>query len=197
MTSKDDLDLKQWAADWQATSHDDESAEQIRRYVRQRTGLFWSFAGADFVVGGVALPVLVSFAVVAETEVERLAMLGLASITVAAVIFGWWNRRGVLRSRATATADYVAISVQRLHRMRLAWRIGWLVLASQVVLFSILIANRFYSEAGTASAREGGFAWSWLGGMTIAAVIGLVYWGRWLRRDEQRFEALRRELGDY
>lgn len=195
MMSNNDLDLKRWAADWQAASHHATSAEQIRLYVRQRTGLLWSFAVADFVVGGLALPVVLYLAVMAETEVERLAMLGLGSITVAAVIFGWWNRRGLLRSRATTIADYVVISVERLRRMRLAWRIGWLVLASQLVLFSILITNRFHSQAG-APLSDQRFAWSWLAGMTIAAVIGLVYWGRWLRHDEQRFEALRREIGE-
>ena len=39
-------------------AYDVESAEQIRHYVKRRTGLFWSFAVADFVIGGLALPVL-------------------------------------------------------------------------------------------------------------------------------------------
>ena len=30
--------------------------------------------------------------------------------------------------------------------------------------------------------------------MTILGVGGLLYFGRWIRRDAQRFEALRREL---
>ncbi len=50
MTSPDDRDLKQWASDWQAAPNDQESAEQIRHYVNQRTGFFWSLAVADFVM---------------------------------------------------------------------------------------------------------------------------------------------------
>ena len=195
MTSKDDLNLKQWTEDWQAAPYDAESAEEIGHYVKQRTGLLWAFAIADLVIGGLALPVLVYLGMTSSSEAERLAMSSLASITVAAVSFGWWNRRGVLRSRATTIAEYVAISTERLRRMRLALRIGWLLLVAQDIVFAFWIWNRVYSGARAFSIDAERFAWSWFAGMTIAAVIGLLCFGRWIRRDEERFEALRRELG--
>ena len=196
MTSERDQDLKAWTADWQAAPDNIESAEQIRRYVSRRTGQLWSFAVADFVIGGLALPVLLYLGLTTRSDVERMAMLGLASITVATVMFGWWNRRGVLRSSATTIADYVAISTERLRRMQTAWRIGWLVLGGEVIFFVIWIWDRLYSGARTVSPGEERFAWSWLAFSRFLAVIGLVKFGRWLNRDAERFEALKRELAD-
>lgn len=127
-----DRELKEWAADWQAAEPSPESAEQIRHYVKRRSRLLWSWAVADFVIGGIALPILAYMGLTTTVEVERWAMIGLASITVATVCFGWWNWRGVLRSSASSVAEYVAISAERLRRMRLAWRIGWIVLGGRL-----------------------------------------------------------------
>jgi hypothetical protein len=194
MTAKDDIDLKEWTGDWQAAPYDVQSAEQIRRYVAHHTGLLWSFAVADFVIGGIALPVLVYIGVTTEQDVERFAMAGLASLTIAAVMFGWWNKRGVLRSSATTIADYVAISVERLHRMRQAWQIGWLVLTVEVVVFTVWVWNRLYSGPGAPSAGAERFAWSWLSGFTLIAIVGLIVFRRWIDREARRFDELRREL---
>lgn len=194
MTPTDDRDLQQWADDWKASPYDSGSAEEIRHYVKRRSGLFWSFAVADFVIGGLALPVLVYLGVSTRSATERAAMASLVFITIATLIFGWWNRRGVLRSRATAIADYVAISAERLRRMRMAWRIGWIVLAAQVVVFTIWVWNRLYGGSTPPSIGAERFGWSWLAGMTIASALALLYFGRWLSRDEEWFAALRREL---
>jgi hypothetical protein len=191
-------DLQAWTADWQAALDNQASAEQIRRYVSKRSGLFWSFAVADCVVGGLALPVLVYLGVTTNSDIERLAMLSLASITIAAVIFGWWNRRGVLRSSATTIAEYVAISAERLRRMRTAARIGWLVLVAEVVFFSIWIWDRVNSGARSVTRGEEIFAWSWLALFTVIGAAGLIAFGRWLDRDAARFAGMRAELeGDY
>lgn len=194
MTSNNDRDLKEWAADWQAAQPSQESTEQIHHYVKRRSGLIFSWAVAEFVIGGIALPILAYIAWATPFEVERMAMIGLAFITVAAVCFGWWNWRGVLRSSASTVAEYVAISAERLRRMRLAWRIGWIVLAGQVALFTIWIWDRLYSGTRPHYAWTERFAWAWLIVMTMAAVVGLIYFGRWIHHDAQRFEALRREL---
>ena len=194
MTSNNDRELKEWAADWQAAAPSRESTEQIRHYVKRRSRLIRSWAVTDFVIGGIALPILAYMAWTTTFEVERMAMIGLASITVAAVCFGWWNWRGVLRSSASSVTEYVAISSERLRRMRLAWRIGWIVLAGQVALFTIWIWDRLYSGTRPHYAWTERFAWVWLIVMTTAAVAGLIYFGRWIRRDAARFDALRREL---
>jgi hypothetical protein len=194
MNTNDDLELKKWAADWQAAPYDIESAEQIRHYVKGRTGFFWSLAVADFVIGGIALPVLVYLGWATDSMVERMSMMGLTSITIATVMFGWWNRRGVLRSSATTTAEYLAISAERLRRLRQAWRIGWVVLAAQVIVFTIWIWDRLYWRAVPAPDGAAQFSWTWLIGFSALAIVGLVSFGRWINRDAARFEALKHEL---
>ena len=115
-------------------------------------------------------------------------MISLASITVATVGFGWWNWRGVLRSSAASTAEYLAMSAERLRRMRLAWRIGWLVLSAQFVVFAIWIWEQlvFRRLPARPCARNvlRGHGWR---ALTIAAVIGAGVWPV----DHARHEALR------
>lgn len=194
MSDNDDLDLQQWAADWQSVPATVESAERIRHYVKGKTNLFWSFAVIDVGIGGLALPVLLYLGIATTSLVQRVAMLSLASMVVVALVFGWWNRRGVLRASAATIADHIAISVERLRRMRIAWRAGWIVLATEVLFFSIWIWDRLYSGRRDVSEGEERFAWTWLTVFTLAAIISLVKFGRWLTRDAARFEALRREL---
>ena len=91
-------------------------------------------------------------------------------------------------------AEYVAMSAERLRRMRLAWRIGWVVLAGEVAVFTIWIWDHLYSGLRPHDAAAERFAWGWLSGMTMPRVVGLLYFGRWIRRDTERFDALRREL---
>ncbi len=190
-----DNDFKRWTEEWQAgAARDITTEEQIRHYVKRRSGLLWAFFLADFVIGGVMLPFLVYFSVTARNHVERWAMWGLAYVTIAAVCFGWWNWRGVLRSSAATTAEYLAISTERLRRLRMAWRIGWVVLAAEVAIFIIWIWDHLYSGARAHDSGAERFAWGWLGGFTLVAIVSLIWFGRWITRDAARFEALRREL---
>jgi hypothetical protein len=195
MTEQDDRDFAQWREQWQAGAPRDISTEeQIRHYVKRRSGLLWSWVVAEFVIAGIALPILVYLGLASEVEVERFAMLALAVLTVATVMFSWWNWRGVLRASATSVAEYVAVSAERLRRMRLAWRIAWILLTAEVALFTIWIWDHLYSGARVLDAGAERFAWGWLIGFTVAFVIYLIVLGRWIARDQQRFEALTREL---
>ena len=194
MSTPDDREFQQWTKEWQATPRDVTTEEQIRHYVKRRSGLLWSFMVSDFVIGAIALPILVYFSVVARNEVERLSMISLISITIAAIGFGWWNWRGVLRWSAASTAEYLAISAERLRRLRLAWRTGWIVLTGEVLVFVIWIRDRLYSGGGPHDLAAERLAWGWLAGFTLVAIVSLVWFGRWIRRDAARFERLRQEL---
>ena len=195
MNTQPDRELQQWAEDWQSDgAREVTTDEQIRNYVTRRGGLVRSWAIADFVIGAIALPVLAYFGWMARNEVERMAMASIAGITIAAVCFGWWNWRGVLRSTASSTAEYIAISSERLRRLRLACRIGWAVLAAQVIVYTIWIRDHFQSVMHEHDTADVLFAWSWLIGFSLVAAISLLWFGRWITRDAARFEALRREL---
>lgn len=195
MNTDEQQDFLQWSRDWQAGAERDEATqEQIRHYVAKRGSFIYSMVVGDFVIGGIALPILLYLGIYPSNDVERFAMLGLASLTVGTIGFGWWNWRGVLRASAANVAEYVAISNERIRRMRLAVRVGWIVLATQVVLYSIWIPNHVHADGAPPSAAALRFAWTWLAGFAGAAALGLMYFTRWLNRDAARFDALQREL---
>ncbi len=194
-TSDGQRDFAEWSQDWRAGGERDVATEeQIRSYVVRRSRSIYSFIVADFVIGGVALPVLLYYGVMTDNGVQRFAMLCLASITVATVCFGWWNWRSVLRASASSVSEYIAVSAERIRRMRLAWRVAWMVLAAEAIVFTIWIWDLLYKGPSPAPVGSIRFAWTWLGGFTLAAAAGLVAFGRWLKRDAERFEALRRDL---
>jgi hypothetical protein len=195
MTVHEDHDFREWQQQWQtAIPRDISTEEQIRHYVKRRTGMLWSWIVGEFIIAGIALPILAYMGWASTVEIERFAMWALAVMTVATIMFSWWNWRGVLRSSANSVAEYVAISAERLRRMRLAWRVAWMVLIGEVVLFTIWIWDHLYSGAQPHDAGAERFAWSWLAAFSGAFAIYLVFLGRWIKRDAERFERLRREL---
>jgi hypothetical protein len=187
-------DFAKWAQTWQDDTHTPAAAELIRDYVRRRGRLLRLLRFIDVAVGVVALPVVAYLAWVADSDVERMSMIGLASIVIAAAAFGWWNWSAALSAAASTTTDYVAVSAGHLRRMRLAWLLGWAVLAAEVVVFIIWIRNRLYATGGPVDPDVERFAWLWLTGFTMVAAVSLLWFGRWLSRDAARFERLRREL---
>jgi hypothetical protein len=195
MTLHEDHDFREWQQQWQtAVPRDVSTEEQIRHYVKRRTGMLWSWIVGEFIIAGIALPVLAYLGWASSVEIERFAMWALAVMTVATIMFSWWNWRGVLRSSANSVAEYVAISAERLRRMRLAWRVAWMVLIGEVALFTIWIWDHLYSDAQPHDVGAERFAWTWLAAFSGAFAIYLVFLGRWIKRDAERFERLRREL---
>ena len=195
MTGNDnDADFAKWSRAWQDDSHPPASADVIRDHVMRRSRLLRAFRYTDLIIGGVALPVVVYLAWVADNDVERMSMTALASIIVAAVAFGWWNWSAALRGAAGTTVDYLAVSADHLRRLRIAWRVGWAVLVAEVVVFVIWIRNRLYAGDGAVDAAAERFAWLWLAGFTAVTILSLIWFGRWLTRDSARLARLRREL---
>ena len=193
MTANDEQrDMLEWAEAWQAGNDVASSTEeQIRSYVRKRSRFVLAFIAGDIVVAAIALPVLFYVASTTENVVQRFAMLALASVTIAAVGFGWWNWRGVVRASAASVSDYLDLSTERLRRMRLASRVAWLVLFAEVMIFTIWIQDLLYGGTGPVDRDAERFSWAWLLGFTLAAVLALLRFGRWLARDAKRFESLR------
>ena len=187
-------DLAEWTRAWQADApQPTATVEIIRDYVRRRSRLVRAFILTDLAIGAVALPILGYLASKAETHVDRWSMIGLATITISAIAFGWWNWSGVPRAATGTTAEYVTVSGERLRRMRIAWRAGWAVLAAEIIVFTIWIRDRLYASGDPTDAAER-FAWTWLAGFTMVAAISLLWFGRWLTRDADRFRRLRSEL---
>jgi hypothetical protein len=195
MTGQDnEPDFAAWARTWQDDAQQAASAEHIRAYVTKRSRTVRMFMVVDFIIAAVALPVVGYLWWIADNAVERLSMLGLAAITIAAVAFGFWNWSAVVRTAASTTADYVALSSERLRRMRIMHRAGWAVLAAQLAVFTVWTRNRLYGPGIELDAAAERFAWLWLAGFVIVAALSLAWFGRWLARDSARFERLRLEL---
>ncbi|MGE3489660.1 MAG: hypothetical protein AB7N29_06580, partial [Vicinamibacterales bacterium] len=140
-----DPDLKAWASDWQSGGGREDSAEAIRLYAQGRGRFMWTWVLIELSVGAIALPVLAYMGWMATDAIERWAMGLLCLITVTAMSVGWWNWRGSLLASANTTAEFVAVSTERLRRMRQAWRLGWVVLVAQVAVFSVWIWNMLYA----------------------------------------------------
>ena len=189
-----DPELKAWTADWQAGSQEQVPDDAIRLYARGRNGFMWAWALSELTVGGIALPVLAYRGWMTTDQVERWAMWLLTLVTAAAMSAGWWNWRGSLLASAKTTAEYVSVSAERLRRMRQAWRLGWLVLVAQVAVFVVWIWNKLYGQPGPHTAFAERFAWSWLAAMSLSAVVFLLWMDRWIRRDAEKFDALKREF---
>lgn len=189
-----DPELKAWTSDWQAGGNEEDSAEAIRLYAQGRGRFMWTWILGEFAVGGVALPVLAYMGWMATEVVERWAMALLVVITITAMSVGWWNWRGSLLASARTTADYVSISAERLRRMRQAWRIGWIVLIAEVAVFSVWIWNQLYAGTGGPTPFAERFSWGWLAFMSLTAVAFLLRMDRWIKRDEEKFASLKREL---
>ena len=195
-THEERADFAEWSREWQSSDASPSSpAGEIREYVRQRGNVVRSFLVADLTIGAVMLPILIYIAIVTEKPVERASMLALATITIGAVGFGWWNWRGVIGASAANTSEFVKITFERLRRMRIAWRFAWLLLAGEVIVFTVWIRDRLYSAATPPAGAER-FAWAWLIAFSLAAAISLMYFGRWLERDAKRFAALRHDYSD-
>jgi hypothetical protein len=196
MTSHDqDADFARWSREWQAaTPRQGASAEEIRRYVHRRGWLMKSFFVADIVIVAIALPVVAYFAWQANSGIERAAMISLAIVTIAAACFGWWNWRGVWRSTAAATTEFIAIAAARSQRMRVAIRAAWILFGVEMAIFTVWVWARLYGGGRRPEPAEERFAWLWLAGFAIAFALSLARFSRWLRRDSAKFAALRMEL---
>lgn len=189
-----DPELKEWTSDWQAGDDRESSAEAIRLYAQGRNRFMWTWVLSELTVGAIALPLLAYMGWMATDLVERWAMWLLSLITVAAMSVGWWNWRGSLLASAKTTAEYVSVSTERLRRMRQAWRIGWIVLAAEVAVFVVWVWNHLYGRPVPHTPFAERFAWGWLAFMTLSAVVFLLWMDGRIRRDEQKFDALKREL---
>jgi ABC-type Co2+ transport system permease subunit len=183
-------DLEQLAADWQAIDAPGPAPDAIRRFVGARTRVLRAWIAGEVLVGAVAILVLGYFGWTTEDRRERLVMISLAIVTAAMMAASRWIWTGVIDLQARNTAEYVALSLERLRRMKQACWAGWAALTAEVVLFALWIPNRAGGSENSA------FAWALLAGMTVAAAVFLRSLRWWIARDERRLSDIRRDMED-
>lgn len=188
-----DPELKEWASDWQTGHEQATPGDAVRQYTRRRGRFLAAWMVSEIGIGGIALPLLAYVGWAATDSAERLALTAFTSLTIGTMWFSAGSWSGVIDSSARTTTEFVALSVRRLHHMRQAWQIGWGLLATEVIVFSIWIWNHFLGGGSHTEAAER-FAWGWLAGVTAIAVVYLIASGRGIAREAARFESLRRDL---
>jgi hypothetical protein len=195
MTSAPDRELQQWLDVWQTASEPQTGPEAIRDYVARRSLMLALWFYTEIVIGAVGLVLLLHRALTGTDPVEMLAMGALAAIAGGSLLFSLWNWRKGLRASSGTTADFVALSIDRVRRMRRAIRFGWGILVCEVVVFVPWIWRQLYAGPQPPSAGAERFAWGLLLGLTTFALLLLVGLQRWISRESRILDGLRHELG--
>jgi hypothetical protein len=194
MTHTTDRELQQWMEMWKTTADTaDRSPEAIHRYVRQRSRLLRIWLAAEWAVVVAIAPLLIRTAIVGDA-VERVAMGLLAAIAAGALVFSWWNWRGVAYASAESIAACLLLSQLRVHRLRRAVGAGWFVLAAEVLVFVPWIAYRLHGGVQPAPPSSVVFGWTLLTAMTFLGAGCLAALSQWARNEAARLDSLRQEL---
>jgi hypothetical protein len=204
MTNPVEHDLDEWIEVWKsdaAASATDTGAranpaEGIRDRVQRRERfLAWS-ALAEALLGLGFLAFLVRRAILDPDLVEKLAMSLLAAITVAVMVFSWENWRRGVRDGARDTKTFLELARDRSRRLERASSVAWLVLTAQVAVFIPWTWYQLHGSGHDASFERAVFGWSLLVTLTLAAAAAILFVRRWIRRDADAIEDLRRALLD-
>jgi hypothetical protein len=193
-----DLEMREWMDAWQAAEAAPPPAavrEALLHRVKRRTLGLALLAASEAVLSAGVLVFLGWLVRRSPYPVDWALAAGLALLTVGALAFSLWHRRGVWRAPAETTAALLGFSLARARRRLRGLRAGWWLLGAELALFVPWIWLRLVEATGAPPAGAD-LAWSygflavWIGGAaTILAALG-----RWTRREIRRLEALRREL---
>jgi hypothetical protein len=192
-----DLELREWMDAWQAADAAPEPSARealLRRAKRRSRGLVL-LAASEAVLSAGVLVFLAWLVRRSPYPVDWALAAGLALLTVGALAFSLWNRRGVWRAPAETTAALLAFSLARARRRLRGLRAGWWLLGAELALFVPWIWLHLVEKTGAPPAGADlvwsyGFLAVWIGG--AAAILAALV--RWSRREIRHLEALRREL---
>ena len=149
-------ELSAWMEDWRSPDPGDTPVEAphrlataaiLRQVKRRSLGLKLLTAGEVTFVTGVVIA-LTLFALRHPNPFDVAAMASLCLLAVGAVVFSFWNRRGLWRPVAETTAAYLALALQRARRRQEGLRAARWLLAAETVIFIPWIWHTLHS-AGT------------------------------------------------
>jgi hypothetical protein len=199
MNTHTDQELQAWMDDWQSertTAGPPSTAEEIRNHVRRRHRQLIRWVAGEVAIGLGFLTFLLHRAVTQTDPVDKIAMGLLALVVATVMVFGAWNWRGAMSAAAETTSAYLAISVERLRRMRRSVTAGWAVLVFEVAVFTPWIWYQLHGAGASPTVDRAVFAWSLLALMVTLGVLFIIVIERWISDDESHLENLRRELSD-
>jgi hypothetical protein len=186
--------LEQWAQAWQQQSESQTGPAAIRAYVGRRSVLLTMGMTVEIVLCVAMLGFLLLHTMTKLDPIEQVAMALLALIAIGSLMFSIWNWRHALRASADTTSAYVALSIDRIGRLRRSIRFGWGILAAELLVLGPWVWYRLYGGQQVPSADAERFAWGLLVIMTTLALLFLIGIQRWLAREARILDGLRREL---
>jgi hypothetical protein len=189
-----DRELQSWVADWTAPAEHRDVPEAVRRHVVRRGRLLLIWWVTEWLFAAAVFAFLLHRTITQADPIERAFMGVLAAMTVAMLGFVSWNWRGSLRASVEATSTVIELSFERARRLRRAIRAGWIVLATEAVVFTPWV---WYRVTRTGSVSDGP-VWPWvlLVGMLLLGLVYLLGLRAWADREMRAVEALRREFQD-
>lgn len=180
MTNGHDAELQAWMADWHAGAESAPSdpgdpiaaraVSDLRRQVRRRTWRMVATTAGETAVGLAWLVVAVYGAWRRPHPVDRLLLATFAVMIVWLLWFSLRNRRGTWRAVTETTMAYLALAILRVERRLRSLRVGWGILAFEV----ILLAAWIWWRSPEAPPAPGFYLWAYLflaGWSGLAAVI--------------------------
>jgi hypothetical protein len=188
------MDLDELRSVWRGEpAPDAASLQALRREARVQTRRLYATVIVEC-LGTVAAAVLfVWLAGGAATAAGRFAYIAVGVLALAVQVWMLWLRRNVLRARAAAPREYLALQAQR---SRVALRLAWLALVGGPVGVAIGLAlGRWAPSAGVAAAVDvGGRGTIGLLVLGFAAMLAYAAWV--VRRERRRLAATERALGE-
>jgi hypothetical protein len=184
MIQEDELSV--WMDDWRAGEPGLTDPEAILRRVKRRSlGLKLVTAGELLLVLA-ALTFLTRFALSHPTPMDIAAMAALGLLSVAALAYSLWTRRGLWSPAAETTAAFLDLARRRARQHQEALRAARWLLAGEILIFIPWIWHRLH----TAAALLQGFGFLALVAGIASAV--LVWLERRARRERAELEGMRR-----
>ena len=195
-----DDELRTWMDDWREEATEPAAPEAaakiatLARSVRRRSLGLKLLTVAEVVFAAGMLAVLAGVAVRERTPADVATMAGLGLLTLWALAFALWNRRGLWAPSAETSAAFLDLALARCRRRRRGLTAGWALLAAEVALFIPWIHHRLHLGASP-TAAEVLTAYGFLATMAGTTAVILVWLGRRTRRELRELEGLARGLG--
>ncbi|HEX3527957.1 MAG TPA: hypothetical protein VH988_12905 [Thermoanaerobaculia bacterium] len=191
---QEDHELSAWMDDWQseeprsATGPALDAAAILRQVKRRSLGLKLLTAGELLLAAG-ALLGLTLFALRHPDPMDVAVMASFCLLTLAALAFALWNRRGLWKPAAETTAAYLALARNRARRRQEALRVSWGLLTAETVLFIPWIWHALHTDGRHPGSLSYTLAYGYLA-FVVGAMTALLAWlERWTRRERARLDA--------
>ncbi|WP_440222590.1 hypothetical protein ACQQ2N_16105 [Dokdonella sp. MW10] len=181
-----DDELREWQAQWHDQAPGDTAHIHVRAVRENRRHRV--LAIAEYAMLTALLFVSLVFAAWRDEPALWWGMAAIWILGVPALVFAWWNRRGLWGSAGASAHEHVALSLQRSRHGLRALRVGYVLLAAST--FAVLAIALAFGD---------GARLSMLGVLVIVVaahlVVMLLMHVR-LRRRVRVFESLMRDAGD-